>query len=156
MRAGARHLGARVANRLRLGVAGRRGAHPDHGAWRPVHRPLIAQQLFAVDALLDDHRHVTDRVHRLGPQHLVWKLQIDRELAVQLAIAHRALVGAGTGEPLHLVQVLLAAKRLARLREQLLRLGIAFDARRDAAERHRERDQRNNQSLHVITSCRGL
>ncbi len=45
--------------------------------------------------------------------------QIDRDLAAQLTILQRALIGAGGGEALDLVQVLLAAERGTRLREQL-------------------------------------
>ena len=55
-----------------------------------------------------------------------------------LPVAHLALKRAGRSQSLHLVEVLLAAERRPRLRQELLRLPVAGRPRREPAQRHRE------------------
>ena len=153
---GAGELGVGVADGLYLGVAGRRRTHADHHAGGAVQRLLVAQQLVAVHPLFGDDRRVAHRAHRLGAQQLVGQLQVDRHFAGQLAILHRALVGAGGGQPPHLVEILRAAERRARLRDQLFGPGVAGRARDVAADGQQQREQIHNQSLHVITSLSSM
>src|SRR5258705_515860 len=47
----------------------------------------------------------------------------------------------------------LAAERGAGLRQELFCLRVAGDTRREAAEGHRQRDQRDNQPLHLSPQC---
>ena len=105
----------------------------------------VAQHLLAVDALQRLDRRVAHRAHALGAQHLVGQLQVDRDLAVQLPVAHRRVDSVPAAvRPCTLAHVLLAAERRPRLREELFRFRIARGARGKAAERHRERDQRTS------------
>jgi len=53
-------------------------------------------------------------------------------------------------------QILLAAERGARLRHQLLGLRVAGRVRGVAAGGHRQRQQIDNHSLHVITSLSSM
>jgi hypothetical protein len=153
---GPREVGVRLADRLCLGVAGRRLPHADDHAGRRVQRPLVAEQRIAVQSLFGDDRRVADRVHRFGPQQLVGQLQIDGYVAAHLSIPHRALVGSSGGQPVHGRQVPVSAERRARLRHQLLGLRIAGRPRRESAGGHRDRHQIDNQSLHVITSLSSM